>query len=77
MIEIGPDTINSLAEKLSDLELTDAERWVLDRLIERAGQFEMDVAGFSDNYSGLDSGADLSSLARQLGAGAGIIRYDA
>ena len=73
MIEVGPNTINSLAEKLSNLELTDAERYVLDRLIERAGQFEAEVAGFSDRYTGAESGDDLSPSGRRIGQSAGFV----
>lgn len=73
MKETGPETVNSLADKLDAVELTEDERFVLDRLIERAGLYQPEVSGFTDRYTGLDSGADLTSkMGFRLGSGAGF-----
>ena len=72
MKEIGPDAVNSLADKLATLDLTEDEQHVLGRLVDRAGRYEPEVSGFTDRYSGLDSGADLSKIGFRLGAGAGF-----
>jgi len=72
MREIGPDAVNSLAEKLAAMDLTEDEQHVLGRMVDRAGLYEPEVSGFTDRYSGLDSGADLSKIGFRLGAGAGF-----
>ena len=72
MREIGPDAVNSLADKLAAMDLTEDEQHVLGRLVDRASLYEPEVAGFTDRYSGLDSGADLSKIGFRLGAGAGF-----
>ncbi len=70
------DTLNSLAAKLDGLDLTDAERDLLDQLIERAAGYEPEVEGFgfaASSYTGLKSGADLSATAFKLGGGLGLV----
>ncbi len=73
---IDAETLNSLAGKLDALDLTDAEREVLDRVLEHAAAYEPDVEGFAfsaDAYTGLASGADLSATAFKLGSALQIV----
>lgn len=75
MADIDPATLNSLAEKIDGLDLTDAEQSVLDQLLERAAAYEPEVEGFAmpTSYTGLQSGADLSKSAFSFGRGLGLV----
>ena len=71
MAEIDAGVLNSLAEKLDALDLSDAEQAVLDQLIARAEAYEPEVEGFgfsAASYTSFKSGADLSKTAFQLGS---------
>lgn len=78
MAEINPETLESLAAKLDGLDLTDAERAVLDRVLDRAASYEPEVEGFGMDMGfgefKLASGADLSRTAFRLGSGSGILK---
>lgn len=78
MTEITADDLERLAAKLDALELDEAERAVLDGILERAEAYEPDVEGFgfgtsSLTYSGLQSGATLSGTSLQLGGSLGFV----
>lgn len=75
MTEISADDLNSLADKLDAMDLNDGEQAALSGLIERAGAYEPDVEGFgfSIDYTGFKSGADLSTTALKLGGGLGFV----
>lgn len=69
MAEIDAAVLNSLAEKIDSLELTDAEQSVIDQVLDRSAAYEPEVEGFAlTRYSGLTSGADLSATALKLGS---------
>ncbi len=78
MTEINADVLNGLGAKLDALDLDDAERQVLDGILERAASYEPEVEGFgfdatSLSYSGMQSGADLSGTSLKLGGGLGFV----
>ena len=76
MAEIGADDLNHLAAKLDGLDLSESERALLDELLERAAEYEPEVSGFgfdTSRYTGLTSGADLSSTSLKLAGGLGFI----
>ncbi len=69
MAEIDAAVLNSLAEKIDALELTEAEQSVIDQVLKRAAAYEPEVEGFAfTSYSGLTSGADLSTTAFNFGS---------
>jgi hypothetical protein len=75
MAEIDANALNSLAEKIESLDLTESEQAVIDGLLERAAAYEPEVEGFglTTNYSGLTSGADLSATAFKFGSALNLI----
>lgn len=77
MAEIDKDVLESLAAKIDLLDLSDAERAVLDRLFERATAYEPEVEGFGMTYTGLQSGADLSFTSFKLASSIGALSPDA
>ena len=67
MADINFDTMNTLAEKVDSLDLTDGEQAVLDQVLARAAASESDVEveGFAferDDSNGLKSPEILASM---------------
>lgn len=73
MKEIDDGALNSLAEKIDSLDLTDDERSLIDSIMERAASYEPEVEGFGYSYTGLESGAQLSPTAFKLGSALNLI----
>ena len=84
MTEITADNLNALAGKLGALELSDEERGVLDRILERASSFTEETVGFVASEDELIAAkglhevslkgvrGGLSPMALKLGTGAGL-----
>jgi len=78
MTEIDEDVLKGLGAKLDSLDLSDAERVVLDGILARAEAYEPEVEGFafdsaSYSFSGQRSGAGLSGTSLKLGGGLGFV----
>lgn len=75
MADIDANTLNSLAEKIDSLDLSEAEQSVMDQLLERAAAYEPEVEGFglTTSYTGLVSGADLTATAFNFGTALNLI----
>lgn len=78
MTDIDQDALERVAAKLDGLELDDAERAVLDGILERAAAYEPEVEGFGFDtgelrYTGLQSGAGLSGTSLKLGGALGFV----
>lgn len=78
MAEIDDAALNSLAAKLDSLDLTDDEKTLLDTIMQQAAAYEPDVEGFafsttSYQYTGIQSGAQLSPTAFKLGSALQLI----
>ncbi len=75
-VEVSAEDLQALGEKLEALDLTDAERAVLDEVLERAAAYEPEVEGFSQSrlrYTGLRSGSGLVGSGFDLGLSAGFV----
>ncbi len=72
MTEITTQTLTTLAEKISTLDLADAEQAVLDRILDRAGAFEDETVGFVASEDELMGVASEDELLGFKGGHAGL-----
>ncbi len=61
-MDIAAEQINSLAAKIDSLDLTDAERAILDEVFERARTTEPEVEGYYIRNADIFGAVDASSL---------------
>ncbi len=75
-VEVTAEDLESLGAKIDGLELSDAERAIMDEVFERAAAYEPEVEGFAQRpvrFAGQRSGAGLAGSSFTLGLSAGFI----